>query len=62
MEWVAVFNVYFVGWGRVFFFVWMWGVGPEWVRCRFACRENNGWTIAVLSHLGLSWVLVLDES
>ena len=53
--------ILWVGGGR-FFFVWMWGVGPEWVRCRFACRENNGWTIAVLSHLSLSGVLVLDES
>ena len=35
MEWVAVFNVYFVGWLGAFFFAWMWGEGPEWVRCRF---------------------------
>lgn len=49
MEWVAVFYVYLVGWGRAFFFVWTWGVGPEWVRYRFGVGSLAGRTMGGLS-------------
>lgn len=54
-EWVAVFNVYFVGWGRAFFFVWTWGVGPEWVRYRFGVGSLAGRTMGGLSLNYRTW-------
>lgn len=55
MEWVAVFYVYLVGWLGAFFFAWMWGEGPEWVRCRFGVGSLAGRTMGGLSLNYRTW-------
>ena len=50
--------MFFVFWGRTFFFVWTWGEGPEWVRCRFGVGSLAERTMGGLSLYYRTWAFL----